>query len=115
MNIRPLYDRVVVKRQEEEVTSAGGIILTGSAKEKPTQGKVIAVGDGALKENGELRPLAVKVGDEVIFGPYAGSTVKIDGEEVIILSENEIYGVVTPTAVKEPKATKTTKAAKAKK
>lgn len=95
MKIRPLYDRVVVKRQEEEAMSAGGIVLPGAAKEKPNQGEVVAVGEGALKDNGELRPLAVKVGDTVVFPSYSGSqTVKIDGEELIVLSENEILGVI---------------------
>lgn len=94
MKIRPLHDRVVVKRKEQEEKSAGGIILTGGAKEKPTQGEVIAVGTGALNENGSVRALAVKVGDQVLFGQYSGNTVKLDGEEVVILSESEIYGVI---------------------
>lgn len=94
MKIRPLYDRVVVRRNEEEQTTAGGIVLPGSAKEKPNQGEVLAVGDGKLLENGELRPVGVKVGDNVIFGQYSGNSVKIDGEEVIILNESEIFGVV---------------------
>ena len=95
MNIRPLYDRVVVRRKEEEETTAGGIILSGSAKEKPNQGEVLAVGDGKVLDNGEVRPLAVKVGDQVVFGQYAGSnTIKVDGEELIIMSESEIFGVI---------------------
>jgi len=94
MKIRPLYDRVVVRRKEEEKTSAGGIVLPGSAKEKPNQGEVIAVGEGKLLESGELRPVGVKAGDLVIFGQYSGSTVKIDGEELIVLNESEIFGVV---------------------
>ncbi|QQD17047.1 co-chaperone GroES [Spongiibacter nanhainus] len=94
MKIRPLYDRVVVRRNEEEQTTAGGIVLPGSAKEKPNQGEVLAVGDGKLLENGELRPVGVKVGDNVIFGQYSGNSVKLDGEEVIILNESEIFGVV---------------------
>ena len=94
MKIRPLYDRVVVRRKEEEKTSAGGIVLPGSAKEKPNQGEVIAVGEGKLLESGELRPVGVKAGDVVIFGQYSGSTVKLDGEELIVLSESEIFGVV---------------------
>lgn len=94
MKIRPLHDRVVVKRKEQEEKTAGGIILAGTAKEKPTQGEVIAVGTGALLENGSVRPLSVKVGDQVLFGQYAGNTVKLDGEEVIILGESEIYGVI---------------------
>lgn len=94
MNIRPLYDRVVVRRKEEEQTSAGGIVLPGSAKEKPNQGEVVAVGEGKLLDNGDLRPVGVKAGDQVIFGQYSGSTVKVDGEELIILNESEIFGVV---------------------
>ena len=95
MNIRPLYDRVIVRRNEEEETSAGGIVLPGSAQEKPNQGEVIAVGEGKLLDNGEIRPLAVKAGDKVVFGQYAGSnTIEVDGEELIIMGESEIFGVV---------------------
>ena len=95
MNIRPLYDRVVVRRNEEEQTTAGGILLPGSAKEKPNQGEVVAVGEGKLLDNGDVRALAVKVGDKVVFGQYAGSnTIEVDGEELIIMGESEIYGVV---------------------
>lgn len=96
MNIRPLYDRIVVRRKEEEETSTGGIILSGSAKEKPNQGEVLAVGEGKILDSGEVRPLAVKVGDQVVFGQYAGSnTIKVDGEDLIIMSESEIFGVVS--------------------
>jgi chaperonin GroES len=95
MKIRPLYDRVVVRRNEEEQTTAGGILLPGSAKEKPNQGEVVAVGEGKLLDNGDIRALAVKVGDKVVFGQYAGSnTIEVDGEELIIMGESEIYGVV---------------------
>ncbi|MGK0498541.1 MAG: chaperonin GroES [Oceanicoccus sp.] len=95
MNIRPLYDRVIVRRQEEEATSTGGIILSGSAKEKPNQGEILAVGEGKLLDSGEVRALAVKVGDQIVFGQYAGSnTIKVDGEELIIMSESEIFGVM---------------------
>ena len=94
MNIRPLRDRVVVRRKEEEALSAGGIVLPGSAKEKPNQGEVVAVGDGAILDSGEVRPVALKVGDAVIFGQYSGNAIKVDGEELIIMSESEIYGVV---------------------
>lgn len=94
MKIRPLYDRVVVRRKEEEQTSAGGIVLPGSAKEKPNQGEVVAVGDGKLLDNGELRPVSVKIGDQVLFGQYSGNNVKVDGEELIILGESEIFGVI---------------------
>ncbi|WP_417765781.1 co-chaperone GroES [Spongiibacter tropicus] len=94
MKIRPLYDRVVVRRSEEEQTSAGGIVLPGSAKEKPNQGEVLAVGEGKLLENGALRPVGVNVGDRVIFGQYSGNTVKVDGEELIVLGESEIFGII---------------------
>jgi len=94
MKIRPLYDRVVVRRKEEEQKSAGGIVLPGSAKEKPNQGEVVAVGQGKVLENGELRPLSVKVGDQVVFGQYSGNNIKIDGDELIMLSETEIFGVI---------------------
>ena len=94
MNIRPLRDHVVVRRKDEEATSAGGIVLPGSAKEKPNQGEVLAVGPGAVKDNGEVRPMDVQVGDVVLFGQYAGNTVKLDGEEVIIMAEKDIYGVI---------------------
>ena len=94
MNIRPLHDRLVVRRLEEETTSAGGIVLPDSATEKPSQGEVLAAGNGKILENGDVRPLDVKVGDRVIFGQYGGSTVKIDGEELLVLSESEIFGVL---------------------
>ncbi len=94
MKIRPLYDRIVVRRKEEETKSAGGIVLPGSAKEKPNQGEVVAVGQGKLLDNGEVRPVSLKVGDQVIFGQYSGNNIKVDGEELIILSETEIFGVI---------------------
>jgi len=94
MKIRPLHDRVIVKRVEEERTSAGGIVLPDSATEKPSQGEVLAVGNGKLLENGEVRPLDVKVGDKVVFGKYAGNEVKVDGEEVIVMREEDIMGVL---------------------
>ena len=95
MNIRPLYDRVVVRRKEEEETSAGGIVLPGSAKEKPNQGEVVAVGAGKVLDNGEQRPLTVQVGDQIVFGQYAGSnTIEVNGEELILMSEGEIYAVI---------------------
>ncbi|MHA7924155.1 chaperonin GroES [Marinobacter sp. es.042] len=94
MKIRPLHDRVVVRRKEEEEKTAGGIVLPGNAKEKPSQGEVIAIGNGRILDNGETRSLAVKVGDTVVFGQYAGNTVKIDGEELLIMSESDIYGVL---------------------
>jgi chaperonin GroES len=94
MKIRPLHDRVVVRRTEEETRTAGGIVLPDSAAEKPSRGEVLAVGPGKLLDNGDVRKLDVKVGDKVIFGQYGGSTVKIDGEELLILSESEIFGVL---------------------
>ncbi|MEH6500708.1 MAG: co-chaperone GroES [Pseudoalteromonas distincta] len=95
MKIRPLHDRVVVRRSEEETKTAGGIVLPGSAAEKPNTGVVVAVGTGRLLDNGEVRPLAVKEGDKVVFGPYSGSSsIKIDGEDLLMMSESEIYGVL---------------------
>jgi len=95
MNIRPLHDRVVVRRKEEQKTSAGGIVLPGSATEKPNEGEVLAVGTGQVLDNGEVRPVDVKKGDIVVFGKYAGSdTIEVDGEELIILSESDIKAVI---------------------
>lgn len=94
MKIRPLHDRVVIKRVEQETKTAGGIVLPGSAAEKPSQGEVIAVGNGLITEAGEVRPLDLKVGDKVLFGQYAGSTVKVDGEELMIMKESEIFAVL---------------------
>jgi chaperonin GroES len=94
MKIRPLQDRVVVKRKEEETKSAGGIVLPGSAAEKPAQGEVVAVGPGRLLDNGNVRPVDLKVGDTVIFGKYASNTVKVNNEELLILNESEIFGVL---------------------
>jgi chaperonin GroES len=91
---RPLHDRVVIRREEEESKSAGGIVLPGSAAEKPARGEVIAVGIGKILDNGEVRSLDVQVGDKVIFGQYAGSTVKLDGEEFLIMSESEVLAIV---------------------
>ena len=94
MKLRPLQDRVVVKRKDEETTSAGGIVLPGSATEKPQQGEVVAVGPGKKTNDGNIVPVDLKVGDHVVFGQYGGNTVKIDGDEYLILNENEIFGVV---------------------
>ena len=94
MNIRPLHDRVVVRRLDEETTTAGGIFLPDSATEKPSQGEILAAGPGKITDNGDFRALDGKVGDKIIFGQYAGSTVKIDDEELLILSESEIFGVL---------------------
>lgn len=94
MNIRPFYDNVVIKRKEQEAVSAGGIVLPGSAKEQPNQGEVVAVGQGKLLDSGDIRPLQVKVGDRVLFGQYSGNTVTVDGNELIIMREGEIFGVI---------------------
>ena len=95
MKLRPLHDKVLVKRTEEEETTAGGIVLPGSAAEKPSQGEVIAVGPGKRQDNGELIAPDVKAGDLVIFGQYGGNEVKIDGEEYLILSEGDIFGGIS--------------------
>ena len=95
MKIRPLHDRVVVRRKEEEATTASGIVLPGSATEKPNQGEVVAVGTGRITSTGDVQALAVAVGDTVLFGQYAGAnTVKVDGEELLIMNESDIYGVL---------------------
>lgn len=94
MSIRPLHDRIVVRRTEEEQKTAGGILLPGSAQEKPQQGEVIAVGNGQIRDNGDVRALDVKVGDKVLFGQYAGQTVKVDGEELLIMKESDVLGVL---------------------
>jgi len=95
MKIRPLHDRVIVKRVEEETTTASGIVLPGSAAEKPSQGVVLAVGNGKVLDNGDVRALDVKVGDKVLFGKYAGNEVKVDGEELIVMREEDIMGVLS--------------------
>ena len=94
MKIRPLHDRVIVKRIEEERTSPGGIVIPDSAAEKPSQGKVVAVGKGKILENGEVRPLDVKVGDKVLFGKYSGTEFKIDGEELLNMREEDLVAVI---------------------
>ncbi len=94
MNIRPLHDRVIVKRMEEERTTPGGIVIPDNAAEKPIKGEVVAVGNGKILENGEVRPLDVKVGDKVLYGKYAGTEIKIDGEEFLVMREDDIVGVI---------------------
>ena len=94
MKIRPLHDRVIVRRMEEERTSAGGIVIPDSATEKPAQGEVMAAGKGKVNENGDVSPLDVKVGDKVLFGKYAGTEVKVEGEELLVMREEDILGVV---------------------
>jgi len=94
MKIRPLHDRAIVKRVEEERKSSGGIVLPDSATEKPIRGKVLAVGKGKILENGDIRPLDIKEGDMVLFGKYSGTEVKIDGEDLVVMREEDIMGVI---------------------
>jgi len=95
MNIRPLQDRVVIRRMEEETKTAGGIVLPGAAAEKPNQGEIVAVGTGKPLDNGETRAMSVSVGDKVVFGQYSGSnTIKVNGEELLIMNESEVLGVI---------------------
>jgi len=94
MNIRPLHDRVVVKRTEEERTSPGGIVIPDTATEKPIRGKVVAVGNGKILDSGDIRPLDLKVGDSVLFGKYSGTEVKVDGEELLVMREDDVMAVV---------------------
>ena len=94
MNVRPLHDRVVIRRLEEERTTAGGIVIPDTATEKPIQGEVIAVGRGKILDNGEVRALDVKVGDRVLFGKYSGTEVKLDGKDFLVMREDDIMGVV---------------------
>jgi chaperonin GroES len=95
MKLRPLHDRVIVKRSEEERTSPGGIVIPDTAAEKPIRGEVLAVGRGKILENGETRPLDVKVGDKVLFGKYSGTEVKMDGQELLVMREEDIMAVFT--------------------
>ena len=94
MKIRPLHDRVIIKRQEEERTSPGGIVIPDSATEKPIRGKVVAVGNGKILEDGSVRKLDLKKGDNVLFGKYSGTEVKIDGEELLVMREEDIMAVI---------------------
>ncbi|MCG6946864.1 MAG: co-chaperone GroES [Deltaproteobacteria bacterium] len=94
MKLRPLHDRVIVKRVEEEEKTSGGIIIPDAAKEKPQQGKVLAVGKGKILENGKVSPLAVKKGDRILFGKYAGTDIKIEGEEHLIMREDDILAII---------------------
>ena len=95
MKIQPLHDRILVKRIDEEARTKGGIIIPDTAKEKPIEGKVVAVGSGKVGDDGKLRPVDVKAGDRILFGKYSGTEVKIDGEEHLILREDDILGIVT--------------------
>ncbi len=94
MTIRPLHDRVVIKRVEEERTTPGGIVIPDSAAEKPDRGEVIAVGNGKILDNGEVRALDIKVGDKVLFGKYSGTSVKVDGEELLVMREDDVIAVI---------------------
>nr|VFJ49806.1 MAG: chaperonin GroES [Candidatus Kentron sp. DK]VFJ60968.1 MAG: chaperonin GroES [Candidatus Kentron sp. DK] len=94
MKVRPLHDRVIVERLEEERTSPGGIVIPDTAAEKPIQGKVTAVGNGKILDNGEVRALDVKVGDKVLFGKYSGTEVKVDGDELLVMREEDIMAVI---------------------
>jgi chaperonin GroES len=94
MKLRPLHDRVVIKRTEEERKSPGGIVIPDTATEKPIKGEVLAVGKGKILENGEVRPLDVKVGDNILFGKYSGTEVKVDGEELLVMREEVVMAVI---------------------
>jgi chaperonin GroES len=94
MAIRPLHDRVLVRRLDEDRTSPGGIVIPDSAAEKPSQGEVVAAGNGKLMDSGDLRPLDVKAGDKVLFGKYSGTEVKVDGEELLVMREDDIMGII---------------------
>jgi chaperonin GroES len=94
MNIRPLHDRVIIKRMEEERTSPGGIVIPDTAAEKPIRGQVVAVGKGKSTESGDVRPLDVKVGDKVLFGKYSGTEVKVGGEDLLVMREEDIMAVI---------------------
>jgi chaperonin GroES len=94
MNIRPLHDRVLVRRMEEERTTAGGIVIPDSATEKPAQGEIVAAGNAKINDSGEVRPLEVKVGDKVLFGKYAGTEIKVEGEELLVMREDDIVAII---------------------
>jgi len=94
MKIRPLHDRVIVKRLDEDRTSPGGIVIPDTAAEKPVQGKIVAVGKGKILEDGNVRPLDVKVGDKILFGKYSGTEVKLDGEELVVMREEDVMAVI---------------------
>lgn len=94
MKLRPLHDRVIVKRMEEERTSPGGIVIPDTAKEKPIKGEVLAVGTGKTKDSGEVTPLVVKVGDHVLFGKYSGTEVKVEGEDLLVMREDDIVAII---------------------
>ena len=95
MNIRPLHDRVIIRRMEEEKTSPGGIVIPDSATEKPVKGEVVAVGNGKILESGDTRPLDVKVGDIILVGKYSGTEVSVDGEELLVMREDDITAIIS--------------------
>ncbi len=94
MNIRPLHDRLIVKRLESETTSAGGIVLPGSAQEKPQMGEVVAVGTGRVLDSGEARALTVKAGDQIMFGKYSGTEIKVDGKDLLVMREEDVFAII---------------------
>jgi len=94
MNIRPLHDRVIVKRLEEDRTSPGGIVIPDTAAEKPSRGKIVAIGKGRILEKGDVRPCDVKVGDQVLFGKYSGTEVKVEGEDLLVMREEDVMAVI---------------------
>ncbi len=94
MSLRPLHDRVIVRRMEEERTSAGGIVIPDSATEKPSKGEIVAIGKGKILENGEVRGLDVKIGDQVLFGKYSGTEIKVDAEEFLVMKEEDIMAII---------------------
>jgi chaperonin GroES len=104
MSFRPLHDRVLIRRVEQEARTAGGIIIPDTAKEKPMEGEVVAVGPGARSEDGKIHPLDVKVGDRVLFGKWSGTEIKLDGEELIIMKESDIMGVLEKSAARQKAA-----------
>jgi chaperonin GroES len=104
MSFTPLHDRVLVRRVESEETTAGGLIIPDSAKEKPQEGEVVSCGEGARKESGDLIPMGVKAGDKILFGKWSGTEVKIDGEDLLIMKESDVLGIITAPAGKAKKA-----------
>jgi chaperonin GroES len=104
MSFRPLHDRVLIRRVEQEEKTSGGIIIPDTAKEKPMEGEVVAVGGGAIKEDGTVRPLDVKVGDKVLFAKWSGNEVKVDGEDLVIMRESDIMGIIEEKGAKKKAA-----------